>query len=80
MHKARLDFLKHYMDTICPTGFEEEASRVWREEADRFAGRTWVDQHGNSFAVVNESGSPRIMLAGLADEIGLMVTHIDGQG
>jgi len=80
MHKARLDFLKSYMETICPTGFEEEASRVWRAEADKFADRTWVDQHGNSFAVVNEKGSPRIMLAGHADEIGLMVTYIDEQG
>ena len=80
MNKTRLDFLKRYMETICPTGFEEEASRVWREEADKFADRTWVDQHGNSFAVLNEKGSPRIMLAGHADEIGLMVTHIDENG
>ncbi len=80
MHKSRLDFLKRYMATICPTGYEEDASRVWREEADRFADRTWVDQHGNSFAVVYEKGSPRIMLAGHADEIGLMVTHIDENG
>ena len=80
MDKSRLDFLKRFMGTICPTGFEEEASRVWRKEADAFADRTWVDQHGNSFAVVNEGGSPRIMLAGHADEIGLMVTHIDENG
>ena len=80
MQKARLDFLKRYMATICPTGYEEEASRVWREEADKFADRTWVDQHGNSFAVVNEKGAPRIMLAGHADEIGLMVTYIDENG
>ncbi len=80
MEKARLDFLKRYMQTICPTGFEEDAARVWREEANAFADRTWVDQHGNAFAVVNEAGSPRIMLAGHADEIGLMVTHIDKEG
>jgi putative aminopeptidase FrvX len=80
MQKARLDFLKRYMETICPTGYEEEASRVWREEADKFADRTWIDQHGNSFAVVNEKGAPRIMLAGHADEIGLLVTHIDEAG
>ena len=80
MQKERFEFLKRYMETICPTGFEEEASRVWRKEADRFADRTWVDQHINTFAVVNETGSPRIMLAGHADEIGLMVTHIDKDG
>jgi putative aminopeptidase FrvX len=80
MRKARLDFLKRYMQTICPTGYEEEASHVWREEAEKFADRTWVDQHGNSFAVINEKGTPRIMLAGHADEIGLLVTHIDELG
>lgn len=80
MDKGRVQFLHDCMDTICPSGFEEEFSRVWREEADKFADRTWVDVHGNSFAVVNEGGSPRIMLAGHADEIGLMVTYIDDKG
>jgi len=80
MKSDRVQFLKRYMDTICPTGFEEEAARVWREEADKFADRTWVDQHGNTFAVLNEGGSPRVMLAGHADEIGLMITFIDEKG
>ena len=68
------------MATICPTGYEEEATRVWREEADKFADRTWVDLHGNAFAVVNEGGSPRIMLAGHADEIGLQIGYVNKEG
>ncbi len=80
MDKKRVAFLRRYMETVCPSGYEEEASRVWREEADRFAARTWADSHGNTFAVVNEKGSPRVMLAGHADEIGLMVTYVDDNG
>lgn len=80
MQTDRLEFLKRFMGTICPTGFEEEASAVWRKEAEGFAERTWVDMHGNSFALVNGGGSPRVMLAGHADEIGLMVTYIDDKG
>ena len=80
METSRLEFLKQYMDTICPTGFEEEAARVWRAEADRFADRSWVDVMGNAIAVINEGGSPRIMLAGHADEIGLQITYIDDDG
>jgi len=80
MDTQRLEFFKKYMATICPTGYEEEASRVWCEEANRFADRTWVDLHGNAFAVVNEGGSPRIMLAGHADEIGLQISYIDKEG
>ncbi|MCK5827589.1 M42 family peptidase, partial [Candidatus Bipolaricaulota bacterium] len=80
MKKQRLDFFRKFMATICPTGYEEEATRVWREEADKFADRTWVDLHGNAFAVVNEGGSPRIMLAGHADEIGLQIGYVNKEG
>jgi len=80
MDKERLEFLKRFMETICPTGSEEEAARVWRTEADRFAERTWSDVMGNAIAVINEGGSPRIMLAGHADEIGLQITYVDDQG
>ncbi|MCK4599022.1 M42 family metallopeptidase [Candidatus Bipolaricaulota bacterium] len=80
MEKERVEFLRRCMETVCPSGFEEEISHVWREEADRFAERTWADSHGNSFAVVNEDGTPRVMLAGHADEIGLMITYIDDNG
>ncbi len=80
MDKERLEFLRKYMGVVCPTGFEEDAARVWREEAGAFAERTWVDVHGNAYAVINEGAPRRVMLAGHADEIGLMVTYIDDDG
>lgn len=80
MDEIRKEFLFRYLSAISPSGFEEEAARIWREEAGRFAERVWVDLHGNSFAVINEGAEPRIMLAGHTDEIGLMITHIDEKG
>jgi len=80
MQQGSFDFLRRYMESTSPSGFEEEASLLWRKEADRFADRTWVDLHGNSFALVNEGRTPRIMLAGHADEIGLMITYVDEKG
>ncbi len=80
MDQAKLDFLFEYLSTISPSGFEEDAARVWRREAGSFAEMVWTDIHGNSIAVINEGAEPRIMLAGHTDEIGLMVTHIDEKG
>ena len=80
MKEESYDFLRRYMETISPSGYEEEASRLWCQEAEQFADRTWVDMHGNSFALVHEGGDPRVMLAGHADEIGLMITYIDENG
>ncbi len=80
MERKSLEFLKRLMETISPSGYEEEAARVWLKEAETFADRAWVDQHGNAYALVNEGGKPRVMFAGHMDEIGLMITHIDENG
>jgi len=48
-------------------------------EAEKFAGIRG-DRMGNSFATLNEGGSPKVMLAGHIDEIGLMVTHVEDSG
>jgi putative aminopeptidase FrvX len=73
-------FLERLLDTPGPSGFEIAAARVWRAEAERFAEHVDVDVSGNSYAFLNRGGSPRVMLAGHIDEIGLMVTHIDDDG
>ena len=53
---------------------------VWKAEADKFASRVWTDIHGNSHAIVNPGGSPRVMLAGHYDEIGFQISYIDDKG
>jgi endoglucanase len=73
-------FLDRLLDAAGPSGFEVRAARVWRGEAERVADEVTVDVYGNSFATVNPGGSPRVMLAGHIDEIGLQITHIDDQG
>lgn len=75
-----ISFLERLLDAAGPSGFEARPARVWRAEAEGFAGDVRVDVNGNSFATVNGPGSPRVMLAGHIDEIGLQVTHIDDDG
>src|SRR5690349_8044077 len=79
MEPRALEFLKKLLDAPGPSGFEALPARTWREEAKAFA-TVAGDAAGNSFATLNAGGSPRIMLAGHTDEIGLMVVHIDEDG
>ena len=74
------EFLERLLDTPGPSGFEIAPARVWRAEAETFADRVDADVGGNSFAILNPGGSPRVMLAGHIDEIGLIITHIDDNG
>ena len=80
MRETSYDFLKKLLSMPGPSGNEEAAASVWREEAEKFAGEVLGDRMGNSFATLNGDGTPKVMLAGHIDEIGLMITHIDDEG
>ncbi len=79
MREASYKFLQRLLSTPGPSGHESAAAKVWREEAGKFA-EVRGDRMGNSFATLNAGGSPKVMLSGHIDEIGLMITHIDDQG
>ena len=79
MRDASYEFLKNLLSTPGPSGYEGAAAEVWRVEAGEFA-EVRGDRMGNSFATLNGAGTPRIMLAGHIDEIGLMITHVEEGG
>jgi len=80
MKKTSQEFLSRLMSAISPSGYEREAVRIFRKEAESFAPEVRTDVHGNTDVVVNPGGSPRVMLAGHYDEIGFIVTLIDARG
>lgn len=80
MKKASREFLLTLLGTISPSGYEDEAAHVWEAEAKTFAGGVSRDRHGNTIAMLNPGGAPRVMLAGHCDEIGFLVSHISDEG
>jgi len=80
MNKEAKFFLKRLLETSGPSGFENKNAENWRKRTEKFADKVYGDYHGNSFAVLNEKGSPKVMIAGHIDEIGYMVNHVDEKG
>ena len=80
MSPESLAFLRRLLDTPGPSSFEAAPARVWRDEAKHFARNVEADVAGNSFATLDGTGGPQVMLAGHIDEIGVMVTHVDEEG
>jgi len=74
------EFLSRLLEAPGPSGFEMRAARTWRAEAETFADSVTVDVTGNSFATLEGSGGPKVIMAGHIDEIGLQITHIDEKG
>lgn len=75
-----LEFLERLLNAEGPSGFESRPAAVWRQEAEGFAASVHGDVSGNVVAALNPGGSPRVMLAGHLDEIGLQITHVDEEG
>jgi putative aminopeptidase FrvX len=80
MREESLEFLKQIVNTPSPSGYEQKAQAVFREYAGRFADEVHTDVLGNSYAVINPEGYPRVMLSGHVDEIGFVVHYISDEG
>src|SRR5579859_5181107 len=80
MRDESLNFLKTLVNTPSPVGHEVRGQRVWLDYVSQFADTTYSDAYGNCVAVLNKGGSPRLMLAGHADEIAMAVNYIDPEG
>jgi endoglucanase len=80
MRDKSIEFLRTLVNTPSPTGHEARGQRVWLDYVKPYADETFSDAYGNCVAVLNKGGSPRLMLAAHADEIGMTVCHIDKDG
>src|SRR6266850_2824495 len=80
MREKSLEFLRRLVNTPSPVGHEARGQRVWLDYAKKYADETFSDAYGNCVAIYNKGGSPRVMLAGHADEIAMAVNFINEQG
>ena len=80
MQQDSFDFLKRLVDTPGPSGYEQQVQRVFSDRVAAYATDVHKDVLGNVYATVNPGGSPRILLAGHADEIGFQVRYISEEG
>lgn len=80
MQKQALDFLTRLLDTPGPVGREGAVQEVFREYLKPHVDEFVTLPHGSLAAVRNPKGRPRVILTGHADEVGLVVHHIDKSG
>lgn len=74
------EFLKRLLGISSPSGSEARVQREWSNYVAQYTDSVESDTYGNVFASVNPDARLRILLAGHADEIGLMVSYINDEG
>ena len=71
--------LKKFSDAHGLSGYEDEVGALLKAEMEPLVDSVSIDVMGNVVGIRNGEG-PTIMIAAHIDEIGAMVSHIDGEG
>lgn len=82
MDQQNRAFFRTLITTPGPSGYEQTAAKVWREQAATFADGVDWDNLGNSYATIRGSASSdyTVVVEGHIDEIGFILTYIDDDG
>ena len=73
-------FLKNYINTASPVGFESGGQKVWLDYIKPFVDTHFVDPYGTAVAVINPDESFKVVIEAHADEISWFVNYINDQG
>ncbi len=74
------EFLKQYINTPSPTGFESGGQKVWLEYVKPFTDSFFTDPYGSAAAVINPDAPFKVVIEAHADEISWFVNYITAEG
>jgi putative aminopeptidase FrvX len=80
MQEQSLAFLKRLVEAGGTSGYEQSVQQIFGEQVRPFCDELTTDVMGNTFALLNPGGGPRLMFAGHADEIGFLVRYVNDEG
>lgn len=78
--ETSMNFLKNYINTASPVGFESSGQKVWLDYIKPFVDTTFTDPYGTAVGVINPTAPFKVVIEAHADEISWFVNYINDQG
>ena len=78
--ETSMNFLKNYINTASPVGFESSGQKVWLDYIKSFVDTTFTDPYGTAVGVINPTAPFKVVIEAHADEISWFVNYINDQG
>jgi len=75
-----LSFLRNYLNTASPVGFESNGQKIWLEYLRPFIDADFSDPYGTAVGVINPKTNFKVVLEAHADEISWFVNYINPEG
>jgi putative aminopeptidase FrvX len=73
-------FLKQYINTPSPTGFESGGQKLWIEYLRPYVDEIFTDPYGTAAGVINPKEKFKVVIEAHADEISWFVNYISNDG
>ncbi len=73
-------FLKNYINTPSPTGFESGGQKLWLEYIKPYTDTFFTDPYGTAVAVINPTAAFKVVIEAHVDEISWFVNYISSEG
>ncbi|ATL47998.1 peptidase M42 [Chitinophaga caeni] len=80
LNKSSLEFLKTYLNTAAPTGFEKAGQKVWLKYLTPYIDKHIVDPYGSVVGIINPDAPFKVVIEAHADEISWFVNYISPEG
>lgn len=80
MEAKSREFLMELLNTPSPSSMEMEIQKKWIEYVKEYADEIKTDHAGNAIGILNPDAEFKVLLAGHADEIALVINRIDEAG
>jgi putative aminopeptidase FrvX len=78
--ETAFEFLKEYLNTHSPVGFESSGQKVWLDYIKPFVDTTMTDPYGTAVGIINPNQPFKVVLEAHADEISWFVNFITPEG
>ncbi len=74
------EFLRNYLNTPSPVGFENSGQKVWIDYVKQYADTVMTDPYGSAAAIINPDNPFKVVIEAHVDEISWFVNYITDQG
>ncbi len=75
-----LAFLKNYINTPSPVGFESSGQKLWLEYIKPYIDTYMVDPYGTAVGIINPTAEFKVVIEAHCDEISWFVNYINAEG
>jgi putative aminopeptidase FrvX len=80
LKETSYSFLKNYLNTPSPVGFESEGQKKWLGYIKPYIDSYFTDPYGSAVGVINATAKFKVVIEAHADEISWFVNYVNPEG